>query len=212
LVERGLQPDIARLFILDGAKALSRAVRDTFRGFALIQRCQRLFWKTCAGTAPSPRCIGRLQRFVLIKNGRSWHKHLSMSVSRGRSSKDTSLFATPRRHGRWQPLRKASKVARLNDRAAKKALHRLTFDPYFAVPTISQCRLRDDAVSSDPGDEMSRREGEIWKIIGAFVFVLSLLTALIMALRHRRGIELMGETSKGLLGEHHLEMLAVCQP
>src|SRR5262252_309311 len=29
LVERGLQPDIARLFILDGAKALSRAVRDT---------------------------------------------------------------------------------------------------------------------------------------------------------------------------------------
>jgi hypothetical protein len=29
LVERGLQPDIAHLFIVDGAKALSRAVRDT---------------------------------------------------------------------------------------------------------------------------------------------------------------------------------------
>jgi len=40
LVERGLQPDICRLFIVDGAKALSRAVRDTFGGFALIQRCQ----------------------------------------------------------------------------------------------------------------------------------------------------------------------------
>jgi len=40
LVERGLQPDIARLFIVDGAKALSRAVRDTFGDFALIQRCQ----------------------------------------------------------------------------------------------------------------------------------------------------------------------------
>ena len=40
LVERGLQPDIARLFILDGAKALSRAVRDTFGSFALIRRCQ----------------------------------------------------------------------------------------------------------------------------------------------------------------------------
>jgi hypothetical protein len=39
LVERGLQPDIARLFIVDGAKALSRAVRDTFGGFALM-RCQ----------------------------------------------------------------------------------------------------------------------------------------------------------------------------
>ena len=40
LIERGLQPDIARLFIVDGAKALSRAVRNTFGGFALIQRCQ----------------------------------------------------------------------------------------------------------------------------------------------------------------------------
>lgn len=40
MVERGLQPDIARLFIIDGAKALSRAVRDTFGRFALVQRCQ----------------------------------------------------------------------------------------------------------------------------------------------------------------------------
>ena len=39
LVERGLRPETARLFILDGAKALSRAVRDTFGDFALIQRC-----------------------------------------------------------------------------------------------------------------------------------------------------------------------------
>jgi putative transposase len=40
LVERGLQPDIARLVIVDGSKALSRAVRDTFGRFAFIQRCQ----------------------------------------------------------------------------------------------------------------------------------------------------------------------------
>ena len=40
LIGPGLQPDIGRLFIVDGAKALSRAVRDTFGGFALIQRCQ----------------------------------------------------------------------------------------------------------------------------------------------------------------------------
>jgi len=40
LVERDLRVDVARLFILDGAKALSRAVRDTFGDFALIQRCQ----------------------------------------------------------------------------------------------------------------------------------------------------------------------------
>jgi transposase-like protein len=40
LVVRGLAPDLARLFIVDGAKALSRAIRDTFGRFALIQRCQ----------------------------------------------------------------------------------------------------------------------------------------------------------------------------
>lgn len=31
---------VARLFIVDGAKALSRAIRDTFGRLALIQRCQ----------------------------------------------------------------------------------------------------------------------------------------------------------------------------
>lgn len=40
LIERGLRSDVARLFIVDGAKALSRAVRDTFGRLALIQRCQ----------------------------------------------------------------------------------------------------------------------------------------------------------------------------
>jgi transposase-like protein len=40
LVARGLEPDHARLFIVDGAKALSRAIRDTFGRLALIQRCQ----------------------------------------------------------------------------------------------------------------------------------------------------------------------------
>jgi hypothetical protein len=65
----------------------------------------RLFWKTCAGTAPSLRYIGRLQHSVLIKNGRSWRKHLSMSVSRGPSSKDTLLG----RGGTRQRLRKAVK-------------------------------------------------------------------------------------------------------
>src|ERR1044072_7806213 len=40
LIERGLRPDIGRLFIVDGAQALGRAVGDTFGDFALIQRCQ----------------------------------------------------------------------------------------------------------------------------------------------------------------------------
>jgi transposase-like protein len=40
LVGRGLRADRAMLFVLDGAKALARAVRDVFGRRALIQRCQ----------------------------------------------------------------------------------------------------------------------------------------------------------------------------
>jgi len=39
LIERGLDPAVPRLFIIDGAKALSKAIRRTF-GPAAIQRCQ----------------------------------------------------------------------------------------------------------------------------------------------------------------------------
>jgi transposase-like protein len=40
LVERGLDPERARLWVIDGAKALRRAVRDLFGEAALVQRCQ----------------------------------------------------------------------------------------------------------------------------------------------------------------------------
>ena len=40
LVERGLDPGFPRLFIIDGAKALSKAIRAAFGRAAAIQRCQ----------------------------------------------------------------------------------------------------------------------------------------------------------------------------
>jgi len=40
LTDRGLGPEIPRLFIVDGAKALSKAIRRTFGSAAAIQRCQ----------------------------------------------------------------------------------------------------------------------------------------------------------------------------
>jgi transposase-like protein len=40
LVERGLDPDRARLFVVDGAKALSSAIIKMFGSLAQIQRCQ----------------------------------------------------------------------------------------------------------------------------------------------------------------------------
>ena len=40
LIERELDPTVRRLFIIDGAKALSKAIRRTFGRDAAIQRCQ----------------------------------------------------------------------------------------------------------------------------------------------------------------------------
>ncbi len=40
LIDRGLDPEVPRLFIVDGAKALSRAIRNSFGHAAAIQRCQ----------------------------------------------------------------------------------------------------------------------------------------------------------------------------
>lgn len=40
LVDRGLDPKVCRLFIVDGAKALTKAIRRTFGGDIPIQRCQ----------------------------------------------------------------------------------------------------------------------------------------------------------------------------
>lgn len=41
LVDRGLDPTQAILFVIDGAKALRRAIRDVFGTHALVHRCHR---------------------------------------------------------------------------------------------------------------------------------------------------------------------------
>ncbi len=40
LVERGLDPERARLFVIDGAKALSSAIRKVFGALGVVHRCQ----------------------------------------------------------------------------------------------------------------------------------------------------------------------------
>jgi putative transposase len=40
LIERGLDPKLCRLFIIDGSKALAKAIRQTFGRHTPIQRCQ----------------------------------------------------------------------------------------------------------------------------------------------------------------------------
>src|SRR5947199_360918 len=41
LVDRGLDPGQAILFVIDGGKALRKAIRDVFGAHALVHRCQR---------------------------------------------------------------------------------------------------------------------------------------------------------------------------
>jgi len=74
LVGRGLDPTVCRLFVVDGAKALSKAIRKTFGRHTPIQRCQSLprrrpgFTRpaTSPSASPSPcmpvcarRCVRR---------------------------------------------------------------------------------------------------------------------------------------------------------
>ena len=40
LIDRGLDADVPRLWVIDGAKALRRAITETFGETALVQRCQ----------------------------------------------------------------------------------------------------------------------------------------------------------------------------
>ncbi len=40
LLERGLDPDCARLFVVDGSKALQTAIRKVFGPLGIVQRCQ----------------------------------------------------------------------------------------------------------------------------------------------------------------------------
>jgi putative transposase len=55
LIECGLDPKVWRLFIVDGAKALSKVIRRTFGAHTLIQRCQIHKARNVVFSAPSSR-------------------------------------------------------------------------------------------------------------------------------------------------------------
>ena len=63
LIERGLDPEVCRLFIVDGAKVLTKAIRKTFGADIPIQRCQvhkaRNISPTGSIRSCTPRCAMR---------------------------------------------------------------------------------------------------------------------------------------------------------
>jgi putative transposase len=62
LVDRGLDPEQAILFVIDGGKALRRAIKDVFGEHALVHRCHRHYpdlrvMPTWVGNAPQVACL-----------------------------------------------------------------------------------------------------------------------------------------------------------
>lgn len=64
LIDRGLDADRARLWVIDGGKALRRAIVETFGAMALIQRCQQHKRRNVIEHLPEERhaSVGRAMR------------------------------------------------------------------------------------------------------------------------------------------------------
>jgi putative transposase len=64
LVDRGLDPDQAILFVLDGGKALRKAIKDVFGERALVHRCHRHKERNVCDLLPEadrPRILARIR-------------------------------------------------------------------------------------------------------------------------------------------------------
>ena len=77
LIERGIDPAVPRLFIVDGAKALSKAIRATFGKTAAIQRCQThnaaTSWTVCrkSFTPRHVECFAKLGNLMTRRRPKS---------------------------------------------------------------------------------------------------------------------------------------------
>jgi transposase-like protein len=74
LIERGLDATVARLWVIDGAKALRRAIGEVFGSLALVQRCQE-----------------HKRRNVLDHLPKELHASVSLALRDSWQSKDATL-------------------------------------------------------------------------------------------------------------------------
>jgi putative transposase len=71
LVDRGLDPDQAILFVIDGGRALRKAIRDVFGEHALVQRCQRHKERNITDLLPErdrPQILARIRGAWALEN------------------------------------------------------------------------------------------------------------------------------------------------
>ena len=74
LVDRGLDPEQAILFVIDGGKALRRAIKDVFGEHALVHRCHRHKERnvsTCCRNATGRSILARIRGAWALHGRRS---------------------------------------------------------------------------------------------------------------------------------------------
>ena len=71
LVDRGLDPEQAILFVIDGGKAIRRAIRDVFGEHALVHRCHRHKERNVTDLLPErdrPQVLARIRGAWALEN------------------------------------------------------------------------------------------------------------------------------------------------
>ena len=84
VVERGLDPEQALLFVVDGAKALRRAVKDVFGARALVHRCHRHKERNVCDQLPDSerdRVRGRMRQAWALTDHRQARRRLQQLVA-----------------------------------------------------------------------------------------------------------------------------------
>ena len=84
LVDRGLDPDQAILFVLDGAKALRKAIKDVFGERALVHRCHRHKERNVCDLLPErdrPRVLARIRGAWALTNAKEAEQQLQQLAS-----------------------------------------------------------------------------------------------------------------------------------
>ena len=84
LVDRGLDPDQAILFVIDGATALRRAITDVFGEHALVHRCHRHKERNVCDLLPErdrPQILARIRGAWALTDPELAEQRLDLLVS-----------------------------------------------------------------------------------------------------------------------------------
>jgi putative transposase len=84
LVDRGLDPEQAILFVIDGGKALRRAIKDVFGEHALVHRCHRHKERNVTDLLPErdrPQVLARIRGAWALKDAELAEQRLELLAS-----------------------------------------------------------------------------------------------------------------------------------